>query len=239
MKKTKEQSFKVKRQEKLERMQGITLVALVVTIVVLLISAGITLVYAVGDNSVFKQALEAKLEYQIAQAREKIEITFGHAQILKHTEPKYNQDDYLDNLMKNEISNIKIEDDIVIVDGFAFEIDRSVPKIGQYLGKEEDLIFPEITATVTLATDNKTATINITALEEKNGINKIEIWQLGEKIKEYIYDQANQETTEIYTAMQNGTYTIKAYGNLWASKRVEVDGIVPSVKFEPNGSEEC
>ena len=42
MKKTKEQSFKVKSQRKLKRMQGITLVALVVTIVVLLILAGIT-----------------------------------------------------------------------------------------------------------------------------------------------------------------------------------------------------
>lgn len=48
MKKTKEQSFKVKGQKKLKRMQGITLVALVVTIVILLILAGITLVYVLG-----------------------------------------------------------------------------------------------------------------------------------------------------------------------------------------------
>ena len=74
-----------------ERNKGITLVALVVTIVVLLILAGITINYIMGDNSIFKKASDAKIEYQIAQAREKLEITFGHAKILKHTEKEYNQ----------------------------------------------------------------------------------------------------------------------------------------------------
>ena len=39
---------------------GITLVALVVTIVILLILAGITIMYTMGDNSIFKKAQEAK-----------------------------------------------------------------------------------------------------------------------------------------------------------------------------------
>ena len=39
---------------------GITLVALVVTVVVLLILAGITLTYVLGDNSIFKLAQDAK-----------------------------------------------------------------------------------------------------------------------------------------------------------------------------------
>ena len=39
---------------------GITLVALVVTIVILLILAGITIMYTMGDNSIFKKTQEAK-----------------------------------------------------------------------------------------------------------------------------------------------------------------------------------
>ena len=39
---------------------GITLVALVVTVVVLLILAGITITYVLGDNSIFKLAQDAK-----------------------------------------------------------------------------------------------------------------------------------------------------------------------------------
>ena len=48
-------------KEKLNKKQaGITLVALVVTIVVLLILAGITIMYTMGENSIFKKAQEAK-----------------------------------------------------------------------------------------------------------------------------------------------------------------------------------
>ena len=43
-------------KEKLKKSTGITLVALVVTIVVLLILAGITITYVMGDNSIFKKA---------------------------------------------------------------------------------------------------------------------------------------------------------------------------------------
>ena len=48
-----------KRSDKIST-SGITLVALVVTIVVLLILAGITIMYVMGDNSIFKKAQEAK-----------------------------------------------------------------------------------------------------------------------------------------------------------------------------------
>lgn len=48
-------------KEKLrKKWEGITLVALVVTIVVLLILAGITIMYTMGENSIFKKAQEAK-----------------------------------------------------------------------------------------------------------------------------------------------------------------------------------
>jgi len=48
-------------KEKLSKKQaGITLVALVVTIVVLLILAGITIMYTMGENGIFKKAQEAK-----------------------------------------------------------------------------------------------------------------------------------------------------------------------------------
>lgn len=47
-------------KQKLKESTGITLVALVVTIVVLLILAGITITYVLGDNSIFKLAQDAK-----------------------------------------------------------------------------------------------------------------------------------------------------------------------------------
>ena len=50
----------IRGKEETIKSNGITLVALVVTIVVLLILAGITISYIMGDNSVFKKASDAK-----------------------------------------------------------------------------------------------------------------------------------------------------------------------------------
>ena len=47
-------------KKRLKGSTGITLVALVVTIVILLILSGITIMYTIGDNSIFKKAQEAK-----------------------------------------------------------------------------------------------------------------------------------------------------------------------------------
>ncbi len=47
-------------KQKLRKETGITLVALVVTIVVLLILAGVTLMYTMGENSIFQKAQDAK-----------------------------------------------------------------------------------------------------------------------------------------------------------------------------------
>ena len=58
------------KEKILENRNGITLVALVVTIVVLLILAGITITYVMGDNSIFKKAQEAKNKTEEAMQNE-------------------------------------------------------------------------------------------------------------------------------------------------------------------------
>ena len=69
--------MKNKRQCKILEESAITLVALVVTIVVLLILAGITITYVFGENSIFKQASEAKLQTEIAKYQEMLETAKG------------------------------------------------------------------------------------------------------------------------------------------------------------------
>ena len=213
--------------------------ALVVTIVVLLILAGLTITYIMGESSVFIKANQAKEEVNIAKAREKLELVLvTDATIQKHTNSIYNQDHFLDSLILEKIKSSEIVGDIIIVDDYAFSIDRSVPKIGEYLGKKEELVFPKLEATTKLVENNKNAIITITALEEKNGINKIEIWQKGEKLDEFSYENIKTMVTKEYEVSQNGSYIIKAYGNLVVSKVIEVVGILPSVVFESNGSTE-
>lgn len=119
--------------------EGITLVALVVTIVVLLILAGITLVYVFGDNGLFGKARDAKEQTEIAKAREKLEMILSGASIEKYTNKAYNANEYLNGYILSRI-DVDIEDDIVTVDNCSFLIDRNIPAILNYEGHPNGIV---------------------------------------------------------------------------------------------------
>ncbi len=109
---------------------GITLVALVVTIVVLLILAGITLTYVMGDNSVFNRASEAKLKTDIANWKEKLEMAKGPVMI--DGLGTFNPDKYFEYLQEQGIIEDKETDvidnedgtyDITTKPGYIFQIE--------------------------------------------------------------------------------------------------------------------
>lgn len=80
---------------------GITLVALVVTIVVLLILAGITLVYVFGGNGVFGKAVDAKVQTELGKIEEQASIIYSDKLIEKK------------NGKIDEISNKDIIDELI------------------------------------------------------------------------------------------------------------------------------
>jgi len=59
---------------KINKASGITLIALVVTIIVLLILAGISIQMLTGDNGILNRAEQAVKEYSDANELEKIQI---------------------------------------------------------------------------------------------------------------------------------------------------------------------
>ena len=78
--------------KKVKLENGITLIALVVTIVVLLILAGITISLVFGSNGVIKKVQEANENTKIAQVREQLELAKGPEYI--EGNGKYNPDSY-------------------------------------------------------------------------------------------------------------------------------------------------
>ena len=75
----KNKSKKIKMLKK--QVQGITLIALVVTVIVLLILAGVAINLTVGDNGLFRRAQNAADTYQEASEREAIELAVAGMQI--------------------------------------------------------------------------------------------------------------------------------------------------------------
>lgn len=63
--------------------KGITLIALVITIIVLLILAGVSIAMLTGDNGILTQANKAKDDTAKAEVAEKVNMAFNqHIQIM-------------------------------------------------------------------------------------------------------------------------------------------------------------
>ena len=68
------------RKHKINKTSGITLIALVVTIIVLLILAGISIQMLTGDNGILNRAEQAVKKHADANELEKIQIAVLSAQ---------------------------------------------------------------------------------------------------------------------------------------------------------------
>ena len=82
------------------RERGITLIALVITIIVLLILAGISIGAITGDNGIINQAQKSKNDTEYSQWEEQIDVAIIDAES-KHRNPT--MDDVVDELINKEI----------------------------------------------------------------------------------------------------------------------------------------
>ena len=81
-----EKTLRISKIKILERARGITLIALIITIIILIILAGITLVALSGENGILRQASKAKEETAKAEEKEKEDLKELEQQILLNTE---------------------------------------------------------------------------------------------------------------------------------------------------------
>ena len=74
MKKIVKNNKENKEKDMVKKQTGITLIALVITIIVLLILAGVSIATLTGDNGILKQANQAKENNNSAAVKEKVEV---------------------------------------------------------------------------------------------------------------------------------------------------------------------
>ena len=193
---------------------GITLIALVVTIVVLLILAGITISLVFGSNGVIDKAQEANENTKIAQVREQLELAKGPEYI--EGNGKYNPDSYFERIEAEGIIGNKDTDiidngdgtyEVTTTSGYIFKItlvpskdnveDIQIEHIGKVDGPRiRNLTVSKTTNSITVEVETANAEgATYTYYYKKGGETD---WKKAEEIKEKTYTFSGLESNVIY-----------------------------------------
>ena len=206
------------QKKKLKTAKGITLIALVITIIVLLILAGVTIAALSGPNGILSNADKAKEQTAESGAREKINIAVigSYDKTGRFDSEKFKEE------IQNMGGSIVAEDDSTItveMDGYEAVVNKetgeiiSIEKSGgvrpQLEGKlyqtdgsevEEGQTYDELQIKVTVTNVSDIDTIDSIILKNKNGEEQ-------EKLEENL---TNGEAS--FKITSNGTYTAEAKG---------------------------
>ena len=228
-------------KEKLRNKNGITLIALVITIIVLLILAGVSIAMLTGDNGIIKRAENAAETSKIEEMREKLEM--AKMAVFVDGQGKYDSEKYWD----------RIEDEGIIVDkatdildngngtykvtttpGYMFLITLYPNKekteeiiIGEYLGKNENL-------NIGIKIINKTTNSIEIEIVRAEGIKSYK-YSIKKDREEYGDIIESNEGRYIFKDLIPGSaYTIKAEGikegKVKTAEKTIIIGELPKVK---------
>ena len=158
--------------------RGITLISLAVTILIILILAGITIGILFGDNGIIKKAQEAGDQTEIAVVREKLELAKGTEYI--ESNGKYNPESYFQIIEDEGIINDKDTDvvdngdgtyEVTTSGGYIFEITLVPSKDNvenieiEYIGKADGPRIKDINIT-NKTTNSVTVEVNATNVKD-------------------------------------------------------------------------
>ena len=187
-------------KENRKNSKGITLIALIITIIILLILAGVTIHFTLGENGILKNAEVAGEKYNEANAKEELtlEIASIQTKTYKETGKKANLEDVKNLINKNKY-DVSIEEgsqQAIIEDiekGYTFIVDENLnlQDVEKITNQDKTIV---IETRATNKSDYTTSTIKakITLGEEIASI-KIREEEIGipEKVEEdgkYIYE---------------------------------------------------
>lgn len=200
----------------MKKSKGITLIALVITIIVILILAGVSLSLMAGENGIMKRTTTGVEKHSEEAAREKLNLELQGLKIDKMSEENYNSGAYVNK--KLEEQGFIVVDDTVMVDDYQFVIDREEPKIVYSLGKGSENEEIKINASYQMSEDKGRGTITVTI-------------DYSDEIARVLIDgQEIQAENGIYTleVTKNGTYAIfvKDKQNGYKMEKIEVTGML-------------
>ena len=191
-----------KTQEK-----GITLIALVVTIVVLLILSGITINMLFGSDGIFNIANQAKEQYEIGAIKDRINNVIANWSIDRFTKPGVTVDDLWDKMVAADIISNPVED---YVEGPEKEGENDVYQVTTNEGYVVELIIsPDGNVTIGDAVKGDKLPPKIVSVETESGTNNIQVtvtmsrWENG--TISYYYKKDGEDDSNYKTFQENTT----------------------------------
>ena len=227
--------------------RGITLIALVVTIVVLLILAGITIQLLINDGGIFSQANRAKEQTEIAVLKDRIENIRISWIVDKTLDPSLKIDDLWNRFIAGDIiaTTEDVEgpekdengNDVYTLntkDGYTVEIivnETGLPEIGDIVKGALPPIIRRIEASSTASHIKAKAIVS----RLKNG--SVEYWCKVSTENDSEYKKmnfiSNEEEAEIdLTPVEGATYVIKAVAQNEAGKHESTAEITIGLKVK-------
>ena len=196
-----------------QEQKGITLIALVITVIVLLILAGVSIAMLTGNNGILAQANQAKKNNIEATAKEKVQLevtgSFDNTGVFSKTMFK---DNLKRNLKLTDSDIVENEDEIIIkIDGYDVAVNGVT---GATIGDPSKSIIVKNPVTTGDIEDRK---IELTWTELKQAANGIAIYTKN----------IGNSTTAVTVTVGNKTETLRV-GNY---KTIKYDGVDKKVRI--------
>lgn len=220
---------------KIKSTKGITLVALVVTIIIFLILAGVSIATLTGDNGLINRAKDAGEKTKEKSATEKVQLMLADYMIEKYTGTTRTLEEYLneqkDKGELNEVTNNRNGTITVEVDGY------------EIIVKEEDLsiVSTEKTGGIRPIFEIKTTKTDGTVLagdetEKLVTINITNIAEFGENYTIEVKDSSEKILTKETNVVGEGqaSYIINKSGNYTITVTATKDGITKTTTKTEN-----
>lgn len=188
---------------------GITMIALVITIIILLLLAGITIANLNGENGLLSKAKQSKEKYSIAEAKEKLELAITNLQIEQEGKGEQLTKEVLPNINNKEIDIRSVNDFPIeaICNNYKFYIKSDFTV--EYVGEANETI-------VTYTTEpegytNKDKIKVLITISNPKGIKSMQY----PNDNDLLLTNGQKKVGIDYDVTANGTYTFKI---------VDVDG---------------
>ena len=198
---------------KLKESIGITLIALVITIIVLLILAGVAISMLAGDNGILRQAVKAKEAMERAQILEAAQLAYMSAQM--------NNED-----IEEAIENLRKQGYKIQRHSLDFETIKSIKYMLNNGEIEETTIKKENEIEIDLSTEieqsnnvnyyieinNKYYLLTMNSEEVAIGDTEVDISSLENNIRETITEVTSSDTLKVTVALNDAKTNIKITG---------------------------